>query len=184
VQGKAKKQTNFLSEIRVKELIPRRDGGVLIVGEKYKRLDGRLPAGIQQTTQFGSFVQFSSDYYFDDIFIVAHHPDGVHHWTNFFYKRQYSKNDSGIYSSYFVMKTPSLLRFLFNDEIIQNTTVSSYNVMPNGVYERKALLNANFQNIRLRFISSKQLSAYEVVVPSEFKGELRLLKILFSPQAL
>jgi len=179
VEGKNKRQKKFLTQIRVKELIPRRDGGVLIVGEKFKRLDARIPTGTQQTNQFGAFTPFASDFYFDDIFIAAHYPDGELHWTNFFYKRQYSKNDSGIFSSYFVMKTPSQLRFLFNDEIIQNTTVSTYNVLPDGAYDRKALLNANFQNIKLRFISSKQISANEVIVPSEFKGELRLLKVLF-----
>jgi len=179
VEGKNKRQKKFLSEIRVKELIPRRDGGVLIVGEKFKRLDSSIPTATQQNRQLGGFTPFTSDYFFDDIFIVSHHPDGGLHWTNFFYKRQYSKNDRGVFSSYYVMKTPSQLRFLFNDEIIQNTTVSTYNVQPDGEYDRKALLNANFQNIKLRFISSKQVSASEVVVPSEFKGELRLLKVLF-----
>jgi len=181
VEGKNKKQKKFLSEIRVKDLIVRRDGGVLIVGEKFKRLDSRLsPATQATTTNFGNNLNpFAADFFFDDIFIVAHHPDGEMHWTNFFYKRQYSKNDQGIFSSYFVMKTPSQLRFLFNDEIVQNTTVSTYNVQPDGDYNRKALLNANFQNIKLRFLNSKQVSANEVVVPSEFKSELRLLKVLF-----
>ena len=77
------------------------------------------------------------------------------------------------------MKTPSQLRFLFNDEIVQNTTVSTYNVQPDGEYDRKAILNANFQNIKLRFVNSKQVSAREVVVPSEFRSDLRLLKIVF-----
>ena len=179
VEGKNRRQKKFLTQIRVKDLIPRRDGGVLIVGEKFKRLDSRTATGTLQSRQFAGFTPFVSDYYFDDIFIVTHHPDGELHWTNFFYKRQYSKNDSGVFSSYFVMKTPSQLRFLFNDEIIQNTTVSTYNVKPDGAYDRKALLNANFQNIKLRFVNSKQVSANEVIVPSEFKGELRLLKVLF-----
>ena len=181
VEGQNKKQKTFLSEIRVKDLIVRRDGGVLIVGEKFKRLDSRLaPATQATTTSFSNNLNpFAADYFFDDIFIVAHHPDGDMHWTNFFYKRQYSKNDQGVFSSYFVMKTPSQLRFLFNDEIVQNTTVSTYNVSPEGSYNRKALLNANFQNIKLRFVDSKQVAANEVIVPSEFKSELRLLKVLF-----
>jgi len=181
VEGKNKKQKKFLSEIRVKDLIVRRDGGVLIVGEKFKRLDARLSPATQATTSTFSngLNPFTADYFFDDIFIVAHYPSGDMHWTNFFYKRQYSKNDRGIFSSYFVMKTPSQLRFLFNDEIVQNTTVSTYNVQPDGDYNRKALLNANFQNIKLRFVDSKQVSANEVIVPSEFKSELRLLKVLF-----
>ena len=179
VEGKNRRQKRFLSEIRVKELILRRDGGALIVGEKFKRLDSRVGTGSNFRTELNTFNPFASDFYFDDIFIVAHHPDGETHWTNFFYKRQYSKNDLGIYSSYFVMKTPSQLRFLFNDEIVQNTTVSTYNVAPGGEYDRKALLNANFQNIKLRFISSKQVGANEIVVPSEFKNELRLLRVVF-----
>lgn len=181
VEGQNKKQRIYLSEIRVKDLIIRRDGGVLIVGEKFKRLEARLsPATQATTTNFGNrFSPFTADFFFDDIFIVAHHPSGDMHWTNFFYKRQYSKNDQGIFSSYFVMKTPSQLRFLFNDEIVQNTTVSAYNVFPDGDYNRKAILNANFQNIKLRFVDSKQVAANEVIVPSEFKSELRLLKVTF-----
>ena len=160
-----------MTEIRVKDLIMRKDGGVLIVGEKYKRLDSRGGTGIQQN-QLGNFRPFASDFYYDDIFIVAHYPTGDLHWTNFFYKRQYSKDDLGIFSSYYVMKTPSQLRFLFNDEIVQNTTVSTYNVLPDGAYDRQAILNANFQNIKLRFVNSKQVSATEVVVPSEFRNDL------------
>lgn len=178
VEGKNKRQKKFMTEIRVKDLITRKDGGVLIVGEKYKRLESRGGTGIQQN-QAGNFRPFATDFYYDDIFIVAHYPSGNLHWTNFFYKRQYSKDDLGIFSSYYVMKTPSQLRFLFNDEIVQNTTVSTYNVLPDGAYDRQAILNANFQNIKLRFVNSKQVSATEVVVPSEFRNDLRLLKIVF-----
>ncbi|MBT8220781.1 MAG: hypothetical protein KJP00_13205 [Bacteroidia bacterium] len=179
VEGKNRRQKRYLTEIRVKELILRRDGGALIVGEKFKRLDSRTASGARITSGYGGFNPFNSDYFFDDLFIIAHDPSGEMHWTNFFYKRQYSKNDLGVFSSYFVMKTPSKLRFLFNDEIVQNNTVSEYIVEPTGKYDRNALLNANYQNVKLRFVNSKQVASNELVVPSEFKNELRLLRVQY-----
>ena len=179
VEGKNKKQKRFLTEIRIKDIILRRDGGALIVGEKFKRLDSRNISGARVSGGLGSLNPFNSDYFFDDLFIVAHSPGGQLDWTNFFYKRQYSKNDLGVFSSYYVMKTPSKLRFLFNDEIVQNNTVSEYIVDPTGKYDRKALLNANYQNVKLRFVNSKQVSSTEIIVPSEYKNELRLLRVAY-----
>lgn len=179
VEGKNRRQRKFLSGILVRDIVLRRDGGALIVGEKFKRLESR-PTGGNGTFRSNTILgAFASDFYFDDIFIVAHHPEGEVHWTNFYYKRQYSKNDSGIYSSYFLMHTPSQLKLLFNDEIEQNTTVSAYNVSPLGDYDRNALMNANYRNVKLRVSDAVQISATEVVIPSEFRNELRLMRVLF-----
>lgn len=179
VEGKNRRKIKFLTGIRVQDIVLRRDGGALIIGEKFKRLENRIISnGFRANPVVTS--PFGADFYFDDIFIVAHHPDGKAHWTNFYYKRQYSKNDAGIYSSYFVMKTPSELRLLFNDEIEQNTTVSAYSVSPVGEYDRTALLNANYQNVKLRVSDAIQITSNEVLIPSEFRNELRLMRVVFN----
>ena len=44
------------------------------------------------------------------------HPDGSNHWEKVLHKKQYSQDDDAAYSSYFLLKTPTALRVIFNDE--------------------------------------------------------------------
>ena len=175
LQGKEVKKNRGITEVVVQELVLRRDGGVLLVIEKNRQFERRI-AGSNRV-YYDNNSRFIVDYYFDELLVFSIHPDGKPHWKTILHKKQYSQDDDAIYSSYFLFKTPSNLRFLFNDEIRQENTVSEYVLNGSGEYDRNSLLSTEYKKLRLRFKDAVQTGINELIVPSERRNRLRLIKL-------
>ena len=106
--------------------------------------------------------------------------EGLTDWHRVFYKKQFSQNDGGIFSSFFPFITPSRLRLIYNDEIKSNNTVSEYILDPQGNYKRTSVLSTEDQDLKLRFTDAEQISSTELIVPSQKNYELNLVKIDFA----
>lgn len=100
-------------------------------------------------------------------------------WEKVFHKRQYSQDDQGLFSSFFIFHTNSVLRIIFNDAISSEGTVSEYILKPGGEFIRKSILNTSYKNLNLRFKDAMELDAQSLLVPSENNGKLNLVKIVF-----
>jgi hypothetical protein len=173
--GKKGKRAKGIQEIGVQEVVLRRDGGVILVGER-KRMFER---GGTSRNYVDGLSRFMVDYYFDDLLITSIHPSGEVHWKTILHKKQYSQDDNGIYSSYFLFKTASNLRFLFNDEIRYENTVSEYILNGLGKYDRNSLLSTANLDLRLRFRDAIQTGSNALIVPSERRNRLKLVKMEF-----
>jgi hypothetical protein len=119
------------------------------------------------------------DYYYDDLFLIAFQPDGKSDWKTVLHKKQYSQDDDGIFSSYYLFQRPDRLSFLFNDEIRYENTCSEYVVSPVGEFDRNSVLNTVGQGMRLRFRDALQLNTEECLIPSEFRNKLRLVLLRY-----
>lgn len=162
-----------IANLDVQEIVHRLDGGILMILERNRILErgGIGPGG----TNFNS--RNVIDYYFDDVIVFSIHPDGKTHWKNVLHKRQYSQGDLAAYSSYFLLKTPANLRFVFNDEIKSENTVSEYVVNGIGDFERNSVLSTDDQRIQLRFSEALQVEANEFVVPSIMRTKMKLIRV-------
>ena len=78
-----------------------------------------------------------------------------------------------------MMRNSDRMRFFFNDEIKYENTCSSYELNPLGEYDRNSLLNTLNQSLRLRFRETMQLNYHECLVPSEFRGRLKIVLLKF-----
>ena len=164
-----------ISETVVREIVLRKDGGILMIGER-ERVYQRNLSGGRYDIAGGRYV---TDYYLDDLFIISYNPDGSAHWENVFHKKQFSQDDDAMYSSYLLVKTPSNLRLLYNDEISHENTVSEYVITATGQSDRNSVLSTDSKKLRLRFRDAIQMAANEVIVPSERRGKLKLVRISF-----
>lgn len=167
-----------IPEIVTRDILLRRDGGLVVFSEVekiYERRPVYSQRGLGRNYGQAGWV----DYQLEDVIITAFSPDGKIHWHEVIYKKQYSQDDGAVHSSYFIFESPSFLRILYNDEISNNSTVSEFILAANGVSERKNLLNTAYQNLRLRFEDALQLSSQTLIVPSENKARLNLVKIHF-----
>lgn len=173
--GKDIKKNKGISEIVVQEIVLRRDGGLLLIIEKNRQFERRI-AGSNRV-YYDTNSRYIVDYYFDELLVFSIHPTGKPHWKTVLHKKQYSQDDDAIYSSYFLFKTSTNLRFLFNDEIRQENTVSEYVLNGNGEYDRNSLLSTKYKKLRLRFRDAVQVNRDELVVPSERRNRLRLIKL-------
>ena len=104
------KNNKGLADVEVREVVLRRDGGVLLAVERSREYE-RRSAYTGRTYSSGTTGRFIVDYYHDDVFVVSIHPSGETHWRNIMYKRQYSQDDDAAFSSFFLLKTPKSLRF-------------------------------------------------------------------------
>lgn len=176
--GKKVRKKKGLVEATIQDLVLRRDGGLLLIGERNRVLERW--AGTTSPFMYDGFSRVSSlDHFFEDIFVVSIHPDGELHWATVLPKKQYSQNDGGVYSSFFLMKTPSSLRLIFNDEIRAETTVSEYVLTGTGKSDRNGLISTERLDLKLRFRDALQISSEELIVPSERRNDLKLVRMSF-----
>ena len=173
--GKKADLKKGIGDTNIQEIVHRHDGGILMIAERNRQLQ----RGASRNSPYSSGVLSNMDYYFDDVFIISIHPDGETHWKNVLHKRQYSQDDDAVYSSFFLVKTPSSLRFLFNDEIKQENTVSEYVVKGNGKVKRNSVLSTEDQKIQLQFANAMQVASDEVIVPSARRNRLKIVKVKY-----
>ena len=183
VEGKKfNKRHPGINELTVRDAVLRRDGGMIMLTERDRRL--QRPGGPAQNQLLNTYGgRPLVDYHLDEIVAFAINPDGTPHWSNIMHKKQYSQDDGGVYSSFFMMETPTQLRFLFNDEIRYENTVSQYVLNPRGEFDRNSLFHTRDLNLRLRFRDGIQVAANELVLPSEHRNRLRLVKMTYDEAA-
>jgi hypothetical protein len=172
---KSKKREGF-AEVDIREIVLRSDGGLLLVLERnYSYV--RQSAAAMTTYTYRGATYMHTDYYYNNLLVLSIHPTGALHWQDILHKRQYSQDDEAMYSSYFLLKTKNQLRFLYNDEVKQGNPVHEYVLTGGGLQKRNNILNTQGTKLMLVFRDALQVSADEVVIPSEFKRQLRLVKL-------
>ncbi len=173
--GRDYREGRGLDESSVQELVLRRDGGALLIVERNRQLERRT--GAASRVYYDGGVRALVDYYFEEVFVLAVNPDGSIHWETILHKKQYSQDDNGIYSSYFLFRTQERLRFLFNDEIRYENTISEYVINGLGDYRRNSLFSTADLDLRLRFRDALQIANDAVVIPSERRNRLKLVRL-------
>lgn len=179
VEGKKYNKKNpGINQLSIKDLVLREDGGALVITERNRQLERRSNAS--RTQIIGTYgIRPLVDYHYDELVVFSIHPDGEAHWSNILHKKQYSQDDGGVYSGYFLMENPTSLRFLFNDEIRFENTVSEYVVNGRGEFDRNSLFHTRDLDLRLRFRDGIQVAANEMILPSEHRNKLRLVKMTY-----
>ncbi|NNF21825.1 MAG: hypothetical protein HKN67_07780 [Saprospiraceae bacterium] len=176
-----KKKSRIFDDLEIKDIINRNDGGFLIVSEIAREFSRRNPYNnsYSRSTYNGYSRRGWIDYYNDDILISNINSENVLEWTEVLYKKQFSQDDEAVFSSFYLMKTPSRMRFIYNDEIKSSNTVSEYIMDPIGNIARNSLLTTEYQNMKLRFQDAVQLSSNSILVPSEKNYNLNLVRITY-----
>ncbi len=177
--GKKIKENKGVAETVVRDIVLRRDGGIIMIAERNKLLERQMATASRGGYIGGDGRGYIVDYHIEDIMMISIHPNGNVHWENILPKRQFSQDDDAIFSSFFLLKTPSALRVLFNDEIKYENTVSEYVMRGNGNFDRNSVLSTFNQKLQLRFRDAIQIASKTLIVPSERKHKLRLVRVDF-----
>ncbi|HMP28418.1 MAG TPA: hypothetical protein PKD85_02390 [Saprospiraceae bacterium] len=183
--GRSKAKKPIIRDHMIKLLRHRSDGGLIIVTEMQKefvRRGGTFPvAGAPMAFGGNNLGQTMSrnlvDHYNEDLIVFSLNKDGGVDWRKVLFKKQFSQDDDGAFSSFFYFSTDKRLRLIFNDEIKASNTVSEYVLDPSGRYERNAVLNTDYKDLKLRFRDAVQISSSEFIVPSERNYKLALVKL-------
>lgn len=173
----APRKLKGLFECEIQEVVMRSDGGLIMIVERVK--SNQRTYGTTSAYAASSQLGIMTDLYFENLLVCSVNPDGSLDWSNVLRKKQFSQDDMGIYSSYYLMKTPKSLHVIFNDEIKDENNVSEYIIKGNGAAERNSVMSTDQQKLRLRFQDSVQISAEELLVPSQRRNRLKLVRISF-----
>jgi hypothetical protein len=179
LQGRKRKK-KVLEDLSLQEVIFRKDGGFVFISELEREYLRRNPYNSYSRSNYDHYSSRAwVDFYNDDIIVSSVSPEGNLDWNKVLYKKQFSQDDDGMFSSFFVLKAPSRLRFIYNDEIKKNNTVSEYLMDPSGKIARNSLLSTAYQKMKLRFRDAIQISSNSLIVPSERNYDLNLVRITY-----
>jgi hypothetical protein len=181
--GEKNPNATVIPNLQIKDVILRKDGGILAVLEDNKEFARRNFVGRRDMYGMGP-ASFSVDYFYEDIIAMAFKPSTALHWEKVLPKRQYSYDDDALFSSFFLVKTPKSIRLLYNDEIRSESTVSEYIIEGNGGIQRKALVSTANQNLKLQLRSSLQVSANELIIPSIRGRKLSFVRIIYPAEQI
>ena len=178
LRGEKKKKLDGITNLEMNDIILRRDGGIICVAEQNFKFEYQLMSSFYNDQS----PHRQADYLYENILVASIHPDGNLHWKDVLYKSQSSENDNGRYSSYFLMKTPSNLRFLYNDDIRWTTNIFEYIVSGIGAVDRNRLFEKEGKErvaIMPEFRSAIQISATALIATSVRNNRMRLVKISY-----
>lgn len=180
IAAKSEKQEKYVPAFKPSFVIPRADGGALMVSEYYEKTTENY-----DFTNYDPYYGYRTstrvvDYYeYNDVFLISISPQGTIDWTNMIRKRQVSKEDRGAYSSFVFANCIERLFFIYNEDISQNSNVVQYEMLADGTLNRKSLFNPSKQEVELRPQAGKQVAFNEVIIPSIHKRSLSFVSIEF-----
>jgi hypothetical protein len=187
ITGKEQSASNpGFEDMELRQVIARTDGSVVLVAEQFKKYVRYTAAssmmGQRSGTYGGTFptdTRTTTDYEYNDVMLVSILANGQKNWNVLLPKRQYSEDDDGLYSSFFLLKTKTGLRFLYNDEIKTGGNVNEYAMQTDGTAQRRNIFNSEKQNLQLIPNEARQTSATELIVPSLVKNKLQMVMMSF-----
>jgi hypothetical protein len=174
------KSIKNLPVFQIGAVVPRMDGGALLVAEYYdKTVENYEYTNYDPYYGYRTSTRQVEFYEYDDILLFSIKPDGTPTWDNVIRKKQISREDRGINSSYALLNSRQKLYFIFNENVEQNSNVLQYEMEADGTLDRKSLFNASQQEVQLRPASAKQISFNEIIIPSIYKKSLAFVKLSF-----
>jgi hypothetical protein len=139
--GKLDKKSPELKNYYIRKLVPRSDGGLIIVSEKYTRTEQRYSYYMNNMPQEGIRVAFN----YDDVAIISINKDGSIQFGDLIRKRQSSVGDGGYLSGISCFPTQDQIYVLYNSELDKDGNIMVHNVNYQGkADERIAVKSSSF----------------------------------------
>lgn len=176
VAGSMQNENNtHLSDLVVRRIIPRSDGGCVIVAEKY------YESRQTYTYYVNGFPQNSSRtvYNFDEIVVISKKPDGTTQFRDFIKKKQTSISDAGYYSSFVLLNTNERLSFIYNSETGEEADVMISTLNPKGESDTRILIKALSYYVSIMPPESKQVSGNAAIISALKDKRFSLLRVTY-----
>jgi hypothetical protein len=169
------KKNSILERYEILQLIPRTDGGIMMVAEQKSLLkedDIFVNYGIPQVTARNIFQ-------FDDILILNLDANYNEEWSHVIHKNQTTVNDGGYNSSIVIFVLKHFIQIFYNDPNSRNGEVLQYTFFWDGNYTAKKVFNTEFEQISILPNESTQVSSNKMIIPTVKNRKFALLKLVF-----
>lgn len=154
----------------IQRVIPRSDGGALVIAEA---------AYLSEYSFYDYFTQTFNrriEYHFDNILALSVNGNGSIHWGQLIQKEQTSMDDEGLYSSFNTILTPEDLSIVFNNDIGRNNEIVSHSINARGELVVKRFSKTG-DSISILPRSGRQVDENTMIVPAITKKRLFLVKL-------
>jgi hypothetical protein len=154
----------------IQRVIPRSDGGALVIAEA---------AYLSEYNFYDYFTQTFNrriEYHFDNILALSVNQDGSIHWGQLIQKEQTSMDDEGLYSSFNTILTPDDLSVVFNNDIGRNNEIVSHSINAKGELVVKRFSKTG-DSVSILPRSGRQVDENTMIVPAITKKRLFLVKL-------
>jgi hypothetical protein len=166
---------NMLSDIYIRRLIPRSDGGCTIIAEKH------YESRQTYTYYANGFPQTASriTYNYDEIIVISKNGEGKTQFQDFIKKNQSSMNDGGYYSSFVLLNTNDKLSFVYNSDVNAEGDVMVSSINPLGNIDTKILVKAMSYYVLLMPAEARQISQNSTLVGTLKDRRFTLMKLTY-----
>jgi hypothetical protein len=164
-----------ITDLYIRKLIPRSDGGISIITEKYYET--------RQTYTYyaNGFPQTASKitYHHDEIIVISKNNEGKTQFNEVIKKTQSSMNDAGYYSSFVLLNTNNKLSFIYNSNSNNDGDIMISSINPLGLIETKILIKALSYYVQLMPLESKQINANTSLICTLKDRRFTLMKLTY-----
>ncbi|HEY0261460.1 MAG TPA: hypothetical protein VGB95_00415 [Chitinophagales bacterium] len=183
----ASESNNRLYTFTIRKVLQREDGGILISAEssfRDKRQEAVMPSmgmgyGMMGMGGGGYSYRTINIFQYNDIIAFSIDKNGNIDWSKVMHKKQYSEDDDGNSSSYFLSNQKDVLYFIFPEEISTNADADEYILQSNGNIDKRHLFSQEEKDVFLIPKLGKQTAKNETIIPSAKGGSLRLVRFVF-----
>jgi hypothetical protein len=169
------RKNSILDRYEILQIIPRTDGGIMIIAEQKSLLkedDVFMNYGIPQVTARNIFQ-------FDDILILNLDDHFNEEWSHVIHKNQTTVNDGGYNSSIVIFVLKHFIQIFYNDPNSRNGEVLQYTFFWDGNYTAKKAFNTEFEQISILPNEATQVSSNKIIIPTVKNRKFALLKLVF-----
>ncbi|MCU0441342.1 MAG: hypothetical protein MUE96_03015 [Bacteroidia bacterium] len=166
----------YLTDLYIRKVIPRSDGGCILITEKYSE--------VRQTYTYyaaNGFPQTASrtEFKYDEIVVISKNAEGKTQFQEFIKKNQSSINDGGYYSSFVLLNTPEKLHFIYSNDVSNEGDIMVSSMNPLGQVETKILIKAISYYVLLMPKESKQIGYNASLICTLKDRRFTLLKLTY-----
>lgn len=167
--GKKRTPKNLIPFIEAKEIVLRKDGGFLLLGEHE-----RITTKMNDISMTGVALASRKEFFLEHLLISSFDQNFSPEWNQVVFKRQHSQNDDAKYSSFLLFHSIDQLHILVNDEVTTKNTMSKYDIHPSGRVMRRHFVPLGIEQPNIDFRNGIQPSLNTLYVleypkPSKFR---------------
>lgn len=165
--------SNTLNNFRIRKMIPRNDGGLVVVAERYyvtQRVETTYISGISQTNT-------TNYYHHDEVILLSLDAAGVMEWEEVIRKRQSALLGASQFSGIGVCALQDGVAVLYNEQ--GNGDVVQVRFQKNGSRTQRILLRSETSLTALYTAEGAQTGYNRLVLPCLRNKQISLLKLTY-----
>jgi hypothetical protein len=167
-----------INNYELTDIVLRFDGGMILIAENGYITQQTVEVPNYYSPSFPTVKTYTYNHK-DDIFIQSMDAKAHTDWNKIIRKKQSSDIDNSLFSGYSLLKGKNKIQLIFNESVTEQTGLLVHSFNADGGLNRNTINSSKQKNLMLMPARATQVSLYELIIPSQFRGYLQFIKIDF-----